>query len=394
MSTLDFSSALYLGWRHPGHSLGDWPGLTLGKPAALESLPGSSELAQQLARLQGCQAASLCSSTLHLFWDLFQVLAQDEWMIFQDDACYPVLGWGVERAAALGVPVQRFGAHAAGQLAALVAQAGAHGWRPMIVAEGYAPSLGRAAPLAQYAALAAQYGGFLVLDDTQSLGLFGHGGSAAQPWGFGGGGSLRAQQVAGPHIIVGSSLAKAFGAPLAVLAADARLIRRFEQQGQTRQHSSPPNLAALRAAQQALRDNHSRGDALRSHLWQLLQQWWQGVAALGLGSHGGPFPAQTLALLPASTRAPAPGWQDSAEPDWADLHRHLQDRGIAGVLRQVQLGPHGLSPPAAAQAPRWQLSFIFTAEHGKLQVAHLLAQIGNWLRQRSRISRLISREAS
>ena len=53
-----------------------WDRLTLGKPAALESPPGAREVEGELAALTGCERAVLAPSTLHLFWDLFGILAK------------------------------------------------------------------------------------------------------------------------------------------------------------------------------------------------------------------------------------------------------------------------------------------------------------------------------
>ena len=47
-----------------------------------------------------------------------------------------------------------------------------------------------------------------MLDDTQAFGILGEGPLKSNPYGMGGGGSLRWHGVYGPHIIVGSSLAK------------------------------------------------------------------------------------------------------------------------------------------------------------------------------------------
>ena len=54
---LDFTSALYLGLRHPSASLAPWSALSLGQPAALQEAPAATALAARLARLQGCDAA-------------------------------------------------------------------------------------------------------------------------------------------------------------------------------------------------------------------------------------------------------------------------------------------------------------------------------------------------
>ena len=54
---LDFTSALYLGLRHPSPSLRSWSGLTTGKPAALELPPVSAAIAGRFAALVGCESA-------------------------------------------------------------------------------------------------------------------------------------------------------------------------------------------------------------------------------------------------------------------------------------------------------------------------------------------------
>ncbi len=362
---LDFSSALYLGWHHPSDSLGAWPALSLGKPAALEAVPGSRAVARSIAKLTGCESASVCSSTLHLFWDLFAQLARQPSMILLDQATYPVLGWGVARAHQLGSQVQRFAAHDAGSAARLASQALARGLRPIIVTEGYAPSLSRCAPLREYAAIVRAGDGLLIVDDTQAIGLFGRFAQNSQPWGQGGGGSLQAQQVFGPEIMVGSSLAKAFGAPLAVLCASRAQIAAFESASQTRLHASPPNVAAIRAAQLALHYNAQQGEARRARLWALLQHWWRGLARLGLRSNGGLFPLQTLAA--------------QEQVDWPSLHMYLLCRGIRAVLQQHR----------TATQMRWQLSFILNAGHSLSQLDRVLSCLATWMASRQ-MTRTIS----
>ena len=79
---LDFTSALYLGLEHGAARSVRWDRLTLGKPAALEAPPGAREVEGKLAALTGCGRALLAPSTLHLFWDLFGILAKRDVMIF------------------------------------------------------------------------------------------------------------------------------------------------------------------------------------------------------------------------------------------------------------------------------------------------------------------------
>jgi 8-amino-7-oxononanoate synthase len=74
---LDFTSALYLGLCHPSGTLRPWAQLTTGRPAALQEPPGTEGVTESLVHLLGCAGATLGTSTLHIFWDVFQVLAME-----------------------------------------------------------------------------------------------------------------------------------------------------------------------------------------------------------------------------------------------------------------------------------------------------------------------------
>ena len=286
----DFTSALYLGLRHGRAALDDWPALTLGKPAALAEVPGARVVARELAALQGCAAATLLPSTLHLFWDLFGMLGRERegkpYMVLVDGAAYPVARWGAARAAGMGLPLRVFRSGALPELAVLVSQARKLGRRPLILADGYYPGHGAAPPLAGYAALAAGADGLLLLDDTQPLGVLGRRG----------GGSILAHGLAGAPVLVGASLAKGFGVPLAVLAGSAALVRRFEAVSDTRLHASPPPVATIAAARHALALNAACGGALRAALRQRIGQFRAALAEQGIATAGGAFPVQAVRL--------------------------------------------------------------------------------------------------
>lgn len=315
MAALDFTSALYLGLRHPSPSLRSWPGLTTGKPAALQPAPGSAVLARKFAALVGCERATPLASTLHLFWDLFGLLAHDRVRIYMDDGTYAIARWGVERAAARGIAVRRFPHHDAAALHALVAQDRHAGQRPIVLADGFCPSCGAAAPAAAYLSCVEPHRGLVVLDDTQALGMLGE--KPGAPYGRGGGGSLRWHGITSEAVLVGSSLAKGFGVPMAVLAGSAGVIRQFEARSETRVHCSPPSLAHLHAAEQALAVNEVHGEALRRHLARLVRRFRAGLRAIGLAADAGLFPVQTL--RPAGIAAQV-------------LHERLLGFGIRSVL--------------------------------------------------------------
>lgn len=334
---LDFTSVLYLGMRHDSQSLRPWTQLTTGVPAALAQPPGMDNVARRVASLQGCEMATLGTSTLHLFWDLFGILARSAVTIYMDASAYPIVRWGVERAAALGIAVRKFPHHNVPALQRLIRQDALCGVRPLVVSDGFCTSCGKPAPVAQYLECAHSFGGQLILDDTQALGILGHSPEPDVPYGWGGGGSLRFSNLECPDVVMVSSLAKGFGVPVAVLSGSNAMIRRFEMESKTRVHCSPPSLAVIHAAEHALNINREHGDALRLRLVRLVSRFRNRLKKAGFSATGGLFPVQTLAPIP--------------EIDARTLHQRLLQLGIRTVLRQ---GVNKNSPC---------VSFLITARH-------------------------------
>src|SRR5262249_31556442 len=157
----------------PWQSLRPWAQLTMGVPAALAESPGAGAVARELAALQGCERATLGPSTLHLFWDLFGKLPRDA-AIYLDTGAYQVARWGVERAEASGVPVHRLLHYDPGALQEQIKRDESGRMRPFVVADGLCPGCGRVAPVEAYLEIARDMGGYLILDDTQALGILGH----------------------------------------------------------------------------------------------------------------------------------------------------------------------------------------------------------------------------
>ena len=334
----DFTSALYLGMRHAAQSLPAWDELTLGKPAALEPVPGEPELGAALARLMDCEAACLSPSSLHLFWDLFGWLAQGPLALLVDSAAYPVARWGAERAAAQGVPLVRFRHCDAGQAAGLARRWQSAGCRPVILSDGYTPGDAAAPPLAAYADIADAHGGLLLLDDTQALGVVG----------ADGGGSVAAHGLGGAPVLSGASLAKGFGAPLAVLAGPRKLLGAFMAASETRVHCSPPSVAAITAGLCALEANRRAGRALRERLHDRVTQLQAALAAHGIACLGGGFPVQRIVLPP----------------------------GCDGLLLRSELSLLGIEVLLQGTWARQVLTLLLRADHSAQQVAYAARTIG------------------
>jgi 8-amino-7-oxononanoate synthase len=337
----DFCSALYLGMRHPSAALGGWQALTLGRPAALEEVPGARRVAAGLVRLLGSEAALLMPSTLHLFWDLFGMLAQQPLAVLVDGGAYPIARWAAQRAVMQGAAMQVFPHSAVPVAEALARRAAQAGRRPLILADGYCPGTDHRPPLADYARIAADWNGCLVLDDTQVLGVTGRHG----------GGSLRLPGVAGPQVLVGASLAKGFGAPLAVLAGSAALVAWFADNSEVRRHCSPPSVAVLAAAERALAINRTCGEGLRARLWRNVARFRTGAALRGMRCRGGAFPVQTVPL-------PARG---------------------APARLQAALAAQGIHAVAQWTGRRGALSFLLRADHRPEQIERALDALATLL---------------
>ena len=350
----DYTSALYLGLRHAHAALSPWDALTLGAPAALREPEGAAGLALQIASLVGMEAAALWPSTLHLFWDVLGVLAGEGSALLFDGGAYPIARCGAAGAVLQGARPFRFEHFDPASLAeALSRSGGARGPRRIVVTDGFCPGCGRTAPLGDYVRLVEQAGGLLVVDDTQAIGVLGARPGPAAPYGEGGGGSLRIQGVCSEHVLWAASLAKAFGAPLAALAASPRLVEIVRRRAPTVVHSSPPNAAALAAAARALAVNRTEGQGRRARLVGQVRGLRRALSGVGLSPRGGEFPVQRVAL--------------ATEVDTERLHRALLRRGVRAALVR------------APCMDRIEIAFLVTAAHTATDVREVesaLREIG------------------
>jgi 8-amino-7-oxononanoate synthase len=334
---VDFTSALYLGLAHGSRSL-EWTELTTGRPAALQPTPGSTTAAARFAALVGCERALALTSTLHAFMDLFARLGRA--VVLYDAGVYPIARWAMERAELRGSRVLPFRHHDPEALAQGLAQAGAA--RPWVVSDGYCTSCSRPAPLAEYLEQVRRAGGRLVIDDTQAIGVLGASPSPAEPYGRGGGGSLRHSGLSGEEIVLVASLAKAFGAPLAMLAGSKAAVERFAARDGTLVHCSPPPIPSVAAALRALAVNAAHGEPLRARLRARVATLRRALQARGFTVRGGLFPIQRV---PVDGAAAALDWQ-----------ARLARRGIRVFVQRSRC------------RREIALTFIVTARHGEAEL--------------------------
>lgn len=277
---IDLTSATYLGFTHGHAELAPWRVLTTGRPSALDDR--SRQLAARLAELVGLPRAVLAPSTLHIVTDLYAALPVDT--IYLDPCAYAITKWGLERAQLRGVEV--------------LPLRGAVKPNSAIICDTVCVTCQRVAPMQTLHALARCSNSWLIVDDSQGVGLLGERPSRVAPYGRGGGGTLRWAGTPRDRTIVLGSCAKAFGVPLAFLAGEASTVEWFERIAATRVHTSPCNAAELAALDAALRKNADDGDELRARLLRNIHRFRREAALRGASLEGGQFPLQTTPRLP------------------------------------------------------------------------------------------------
>lgn len=259
----------------------------LGLPRGLAADDSTLALEAALAVLTGRPRVVLARSTLHAVVDLVPGLAGEGGLVVQDERAYPISRMAVDCAVGRGATrvVVRHGDPAAVRCALAGCPR-----RPAAVVCDSLTLPGELAPLRDLAAVCAEYGATLVVDDTQAIGLLGRRDPASpSPYGVGGGGALLHLGVRAPHVVQVASLAKALGVPIALLAGDDRLLQRYGHRAELPWAGSPPDPLTVAAARYAVDLNASSGEGLRRQLAATVGEFRRKAGTTGLGS----FPVQS-----------------------------------------------------------------------------------------------------
>ena len=332
--TVDFTSSLYLNLKHPYHQIGPWASLTTGKPAGLYEPHIARQVALDVARLKGFQDGIVGKSSLHFFWDVIHLLNQKKIAVFYDRQLYVAAKVGLDIARNSRRRVVPFDANRLSALEDLIHRSFRKGQRPVLLTEGWLPLRRRVAPIQYYLRLMRKYDGVLILDDTQALGILGSNPTFKMPYGKGGGGTIQFLNVRNTDRVISiSSLAKAFGVPMAVMCGNTKWLEHYRNQSVSRFHNSPPSIVDVLAAQNALKINRSKGDKLRWVLLQKIKYFQKELAEVGLTLSSNVFPIQSL--------------EEFSAQKTIRLYRHLELHRIKALLLRGQ------------KADRPVLSFLF-----------------------------------
>jgi 8-amino-7-oxononanoate synthase len=229
---------------------------------------------------------------------------------------------------------------------------------PIVVTDGILPASGSLAPIAEYANLAAGRSGLVLVDDTQALGILGSSANGSSPYGVGGGGLLRNADIQSEEVVLVSSLAKAFGVPVAMVGGSTPLISSLRGSSLMRTHCSPPSVAVIAAAAHALQQNRRHGDALRARLARNVSRLRRGLNYLGIAASRSLFPVQPLRL--AGTTA-------------TSVHSKLQQAGVSALLQRTSSGA--------------QLTFVVTARHSPEEIDEAMETLAHALGTETHLER-------
>ena len=319
----DFTSTCYLGIWHPASALNPWSRFSLGKAAGLQEHPLSQKLAFRLAKLQRMEAGLLYPSSLHLFWEVFDFLQQQKSGIAIADDAYPVARWAI-RGQQPHQFIRSFQADKLKSLQQLVHHFARNGRKPVVVTDGWSLQRRQVAPLAEYLSILQPYGGWLVIDDTQSLGIWGYRPDAEHPYGRGGGGTIPYLGLKSGSIICGSSTAKGLGVPVAVLSGAHEVIQAIKATSKIRWHCSPPSIASLSALDHALKVNEERGEILRRMLWKRVRHALIHMQQPGTNTEWNIFPLQGIRITHTPLRK--------------RLYHQLQIHGFRTLYSKKEIG--------------------------------------------------------
>jgi 8-amino-7-oxononanoate synthase len=330
----NFASSDYLGLAgHPAvrraaaEAARHW-GVSLSQPRFWATVSITAALERELARLVGSERALVFASTLQLAQDVLPALAGPRGSILIDERAYPISRRAAEMAALRGASVSLFRHNDPSDLARALDRLRRPGDR-VIVCDGLYMATAETTALAAFASLAERYDATIYLDDAQGLGLLGRDPSAAMPYGWGGAGTPAYCGVRSERLAYASTLAKAFGAPLAFLAGPAGFIDYLRSAAFSHVHSSPPALPVVAAALAAVRLHAGQGDRLRRRLLRLVQLY---RTATGQDEQTSCLPLQSV-YFDTPRQALAAGARLRREDIWPIVELRPEERPAGGAVR-------------------------------------------------------------
>jgi glycine C-acetyltransferase/8-amino-7-oxononanoate synthase len=215
------------------------------------------------------------------------------------------------------------------------------GERPIVFSDGVFPISGEIAPLPDYRAALAEFGGGLIcLDDAHAAGVLGAHGR----------GTFEHFNLSGPDCVSGATLSKALGGYGGILPVPGALLAEINRGAKVYAGASPPPLPVAAASAAALRAARLTPGLLES-LRANVRQARAGLRTLGWDLEESPVPILCLRARPGL--------------DLARVKNELFERGVC----VAHVTSYSSTPPGGC------LRVAIFASHTPAQIERLLAEL-------------------
>lgn len=269
-------------------------GPSLSTPRVLGQDALTPRLEAAIAALTGRQSALVFPSTAHVALDVMPILAGREGAFFVDEWAYPISVQGVRATPGGKTAIHFFRHDDVGALERSLALRGDVKHK-VIVCDGIYVESGMPAQLERLVLAARRHGAVLYVDDAHGIGVLGRTPTPNHPYGKAGSGTPQHLGVDDDRLIHVGTLSKAFGVPVAFVAATKPVIDLLRNRASSLVHSSSPAIPVVAAGLTALNLNAATGDRLRDRLAQRVRRFRNGIKRAGLTpSSAGLFPIQSL----------------------------------------------------------------------------------------------------
>jgi 8-amino-7-oxononanoate synthase len=296
----------------------------IASPALFEQIEA------ELVELLGAEAV-LCLPMLTLIHQNTIPVLSAGGAIWLDDRAHRTIADGCAVARGLGTEVHHFRHNdpddLATKLAADAARAPAGAGPRLVCMDGIQSMTGNPADLAAFAAVAAEHGALLYVDDAHGFGVIGERApDEPSPYGRRGNALVRHLGLGYDNLVLTAGFSKAYSSLLAFVACSDETKHLLKLTAPGYVYSGPPPVASLATSQIGLRVNAERGDAIRSTLHRRTRLVIEHLDKLeaAIDNHSD-FPIVNVVLA-----NPADVW---------DAGRLLYERGI-----YVTLTPHPIVP--------------------------------------------------
>lgn len=305
------------------------------------------EIEERLACLLGAPDTLVLPTITHIHFSVLPALVGDGTVLVEAQAHKTVFD-GAVHARGNGATLRRFRADDPAELTRLLRAAPAG--RPIVVClDGVNSMTGNVPDLPALAAITRAHGALLYVDDAHGFGVIGER-HPGEPNGYGLRGNAVVRHLGESYedLILVGGFSKAYSSLLAFVTVPPQLKRHLKVTAAPYLYSGPSPTASLAGVLAGFDVNEARGDALRTHLFELSATVLARVRGLGVAT-------------PNTGGTPVVELPVAAGRDLAEVAALLWERGVYVTLAAYPL------------VPRDQVGFRvqLTAAHTRDQIAEL-----------------------